>query len=305
MPRKRRIHFEGAVFHAGHRGNDRQEIFFDERDRGAYLALLREGTERFGHSIIAYCLMPNHTHILVKVGRIPLSEIMHNLTFRYAIRINRKRGRVGHLFQGRYFSKIVTGNPYLLALVRYVHQNPVSGGLVAHPADYRWSSHRTYLGTVSQPWVDTKPVLGALDDREHQALHAYRNLVEGCDSDDAPVAVDDADLGSAGPLSDRPIPRALFSVTRAVCVEYALSETALESAGPGNHRLSEARFVAAMLYRDEFGGSFATVGDMLRCSRSGISAGVQRLRSRADRNPALSERLERVRRLARHIYASL
>jgi len=91
MPRKPRIHFPGAVYHAILRGNAGQDVFFDAADRSRFYLLLQEGTERFGCRIHAFCLMSNHIHLAVQVGLVPLSRVMQNLSFRYTQYLNHKR----------------------------------------------------------------------------------------------------------------------------------------------------------------------------------------------------------------------
>ncbi len=100
---------------------------------------MAEGVGQFGHQIHGYCWMGNHIHLAVQVVEVPLSRIMQNLAFRYTRWVNKRQGRVGHLFQGRYKAILVEAQSYLLELVRYIHLNPVRARLVEEPAAYRWS----------------------------------------------------------------------------------------------------------------------------------------------------------------------
>jgi REP element-mobilizing transposase RayT len=160
MARKPRIHYPGAYYHVILRGNARQDIFFDDSDRYRFYLLLQEGTERFGHRILAFCLMTNHVHLVVQVADKPLAKIMQNLSFRYTRWVNWRQNRSGHLFQGRYKSVLVDGDEYLLELVRYTHLNPVRSGIVETASAYRWSSHSAYCGNETIPWLSTEFVLG-------------------------------------------------------------------------------------------------------------------------------------------------
>ena len=135
MARKPRVHVPGGIYHVMLRGNGGQDIFFEPEDRGEIYRLLGEGTARFEYRVHAYCLMSNHLHLAVEVGRIPLSRGMQNLAFRYTRWINRREKRMGHLFQGRYRALLVDRDAYLLELVRYIHLNPVRAGLVEEPLD--------------------------------------------------------------------------------------------------------------------------------------------------------------------------
>ena len=101
MPRKPRLHFPGAFYHVLLRGNDGQKIFFDEEDRYRLYLLLQEGICRYGHRVHAFCFMGNHLHFVLQVADVPLSRIVQNFSFRFTRWINRKQGRVGHLFHSR------------------------------------------------------------------------------------------------------------------------------------------------------------------------------------------------------------
>ncbi len=124
MARKPRVEFDGAFYHVIVRGNQRQKVFGDDRDRLAYIERLEQYRERFGFSVYAYVLMANHIHLLVETKRVPLSKIMQGLQFSYTQTYNRRHRTVGHLFQGRYQAILCDRNEYLLELVRYIHLNP-------------------------------------------------------------------------------------------------------------------------------------------------------------------------------------
>ena len=107
MARKARLHIPGGVYHVMVRGNGGQAIFFDDEDRCRFYLLLQEGTVRFGYRVHGFCLMDNHVHLALQVGKIPLAKSMQNVSFRFTRWINRRLGRVGHLFQGRYKAILV------------------------------------------------------------------------------------------------------------------------------------------------------------------------------------------------------
>lgn len=159
MPRKPRLHVAGGVYHVILRGNHREPLFGADKDRAYLNALVGDVVARFGLRIFAYCWMTNHLHLAVRVGDTPLDKPMQRLAMRYALHIHRDAGQTGHLFERRYRSILVDADSYLLALVRYIHLNPVVAGMVAEPMAYRWSSHRDYLGRVTVPWVDAAFVL--------------------------------------------------------------------------------------------------------------------------------------------------
>ena len=159
MARPVRIEFEGAAYHVTSRGNERRAIYRDDADRLRFLETLGQAAERFGLVVHAYCLMPNHYHLLCATPRANLSRAVGWLQAAYAIRHNRRHGRCGHLVQGRFKAHLVEADAYAKHLVRYVHLNPVRPRDRRKPVPaerrdafeaYRWSSHRAYAGTAAK-----------------------------------------------------------------------------------------------------------------------------------------------------------
>ena len=124
MARKPRVEFEGAFLYVIARGNQRQKIFRDDRDRLYYLKRVEHYRERYRFIVYAYVLMSNHVHLLLETGKIPLSKVLQGIQFTYSQYYNRRYRTVGHLFQGRYKTIICDRDAYLLGLVRYIHLNP-------------------------------------------------------------------------------------------------------------------------------------------------------------------------------------
>jgi putative transposase len=147
MARPLRVEFPGALYHVTSRGDRREAIFEDDEDRGAFLATLHEVVVRFNWICHAYCLMTNHYHLLVETVEGNLSKGMRQLNGVFTQTSNRRHGRSGHLFQGRFKGILVEKDSYLLELGRYVVLNPVRAGMVAHAGDWPWSS---YPGTVGE-----------------------------------------------------------------------------------------------------------------------------------------------------------
>lgn len=154
MSRPLRIEFPGAVYHVTARGDRREPIYRDDADRRAHLRILADGLDRFDAEVLAYCLMGNHFHLVLRTRAGGLSRLMRHLNGVYTQAFNRRHGLVGHLFQGRFKALLVDGDSYLAALCRYVERNPVAAGLVSHPADWPWSSCRMHLGLEpAPPWL--------------------------------------------------------------------------------------------------------------------------------------------------------
>jgi REP element-mobilizing transposase RayT len=177
MARPLRLEFPGAVYHVMARGNERRDVFRDDSDREEYLARLSHYRRRFGFRLYAFCLMPNHVHLALETGETPLSRIMLGLQSSYTQWFNRRHGRVGHLFQGRYKAILIDKDSYLLSLVRYIHQNPVKAHTAQTASQYRWSSDRHYRAEEAPDWLDTDQVLGMLAPRRAQAMASYRQLM--------------------------------------------------------------------------------------------------------------------------------
>lgn len=127
------------------RGINRQRIFEDEWDYRRFKATLAKYREISGYALLCYCLMPNHVHLLIKEGDEPLSMAFRRIGASYVYWYNGKYGRTGHLFQDRYRSETVDDEAYLLTVARYIHQNPVKGGLCIKPGEYPYSSYSDYI----------------------------------------------------------------------------------------------------------------------------------------------------------------
>ncbi len=146
--------FPGVPHHVTQRGNHRESVFFAPGDPEAYLELLRNHARRAGLAVFAYCLMPNHTHtVAVPSSKDSLERALQPVHSQYAQRVNRMRGIVGHLWQGRFHSCALDADHFLNA-VRYVERNPVAAGLVARAEDYRWSSAAAHCGLRADPLLE-------------------------------------------------------------------------------------------------------------------------------------------------------
>jgi putative transposase len=164
MSRAARLVLPGLPHHVTQRGNDRQKTFFRDSDYAFYLSLLRYSCRQSGTSVWAWCLMPNHVHlILVPSEAGGLRRTLAPTHTRYANEINRREGRCGHLWQGR-FASFPMDDAHLYACLRYVELNPVRAGLAKRPEDWRWSSARGHLGLGADTLVDASALDGHIDD---------------------------------------------------------------------------------------------------------------------------------------------
>lgn len=178
MSRPLRIEFEGAWYHVMNRGRAREAIFANETDYKAILDTVGEAAERFGAEIHAYCLMPNHYHLLVHTPRGNLGRVMRHIDGLYTQRYNRRHGIDGPLFRGRYRAILVDADAYLLSVSRYIHRNPIDGArpLVGSLEEWRWSSFPAFVRRVRPAeWLFIDPTLDMLGVRNRYA--AYRRFV--------------------------------------------------------------------------------------------------------------------------------
>jgi REP element-mobilizing transposase RayT len=161
MARPLRLEFAGALYHLTARGNARADIFVDDGDRRLFLELLGKEIFQQGWRCYAYCLMDNHYHLLIETPEPNLVAGMRRFNGVYTQAFNRRHGRVGHVFQGRYKSILVDKDSYGLELSRYIVLNPVRARRVKRAENWAWSSYRATTGEVAQPaWLDAKWVLG-------------------------------------------------------------------------------------------------------------------------------------------------
>lgn len=238
MPRNPRLHVPGGLYHAILRGNHRQVIFHDDDDCRTFEEILRAALHRYGGRLHAYCWMPNHVHLAVQVGEPPLGRLMHLLASRYSRWKQRRIPTTGHLFERRYRAKLVAADRYLLALVRYIHRNPVRAGLVADAADYAWSSHRAYLGLLPGGELVMAPTLDMFsNDSRVAAIAAYRSFIADTErEDDLPNIHPTGRQNQPDSLSPRPpdshemvVPRPLEDIVVEVAREYGVDIAHLTS----------------------------------------------------------------------------
>ena len=178
MARKPRIEFEGAFYHVLTRGNQKQKIFRDTGDFQKYLDILAKYKDKYKYYLYAYILMNNHVHLLIETQKVPLSKILQGVSQSYTLHFNRRYKTVGHLFQGRYKAILCDRDEYLLALIKYIHLNPVRAGIVKTPDEYQWSSQHKYAEkTDGRDIIDTDQVLMMFSEDKTTARKLYREYM--------------------------------------------------------------------------------------------------------------------------------
>ncbi|HYN41204.1 MAG TPA: transposase [Thermoanaerobaculia bacterium] len=177
MSRPLRLDHAGALWHVTSRGSERREVFADDDDRREFLQLLGRAVELFGWKLYAWVLMDNHFHLVVGTPEATLSRGMRQLNGDFAQHFNRRHGRDGHVFQGRFKAILVQRDAHLLEVARYVVRNPVRAGMVVSPGDWPWSSFRATAGLESAPeWLDTSFLLEQFGSRRAAAVARYREF---------------------------------------------------------------------------------------------------------------------------------
>lgn len=216
MSRPPRLHVPGAFYHVTLRGNHRQPIFARRADRQLLEHIVRESIDAEGARVHAYCWMTNHIHLLLQIGDHPLGRVVQRIASRYARSVQARIPTTGHLFECRYHALLVDVDSYLLTVVRYIHNNPLQGGIVRTLSDYRWSSHGVYAGLRTESWVTTDYVLSMLTENRARRAETYLQFMRRPGTDAHPLApsVDSRVLGDdnfvaqlrSTPLPDPPRP---------------------------------------------------------------------------------------------------
>ncbi len=150
MSRQNRRLSSSHIYHIMFRGNSGRDIFLDDEDRKRFLYILTNKKKDNEFILYAYCLMSNHLHLILKENKDNISHIMKRINTTYAIYFNKKYQQSGHLFQDRFKSEVIKDEPYLLAVIRYIHNNPLKARLVKLPEDYKWSSYSEYINNRSR-----------------------------------------------------------------------------------------------------------------------------------------------------------
>lgn len=181
MPRSARIDAPGALHHIIVRGIGRRKIFDDDEDRNAFLERLGTVLNDTATACFAWALIPNHFHLLLRTGQVPMSTVMRRLLTGYAMNYNRRHRRSGHLFQNRYKSILCQEEPYFLELVRYIHLNPLRAKLISdvrkldkHP----YVGHSMLMGKISNEWQKVDDVLLRFAKSRPKAREKYRRFIQ-------------------------------------------------------------------------------------------------------------------------------
>lgn len=176
LPRYNRVWFKGAKYHITSRGVRKSSLFYDDKDRKKYLTFLKGAMAIYSFNLQAYCLMPNHVHLQLECIETPPGQIMKYTHMQYAKYFNQRYDFVGHLFESRYGSELITSINYELEANRYIHLNPVKANIVKHPEDYPWSSYKVYISEGEHPLnVSTQQILSYFPNPSIKHFKDYMN----------------------------------------------------------------------------------------------------------------------------------
>jgi REP element-mobilizing transposase RayT len=305
MARPLRIEYPGAFYHVTSRGNEQKAIFKNQKDREKFLSYLESAVVRYGAVIHAYCLMSNHYHLLLETPAGNLSRIMRHVNGAYTTYFNVKRGRAGHLFQGRYKAILVEADEYAAELSRYLHLNPVRAGMLSRPEEHQWSSYRYYIGQSEAPeWLKTDFLLDYFGGEGAPAKKGYRKFVEALlDSEyDSPLkgAVASTILGSPAFVAevternlgehwdDRNLPAAKELMPRPTLDEII----AMVEAEAANEKL--LRNISIYCCQKYSGAKLKEIGERFGISDAAVSQASRRLALRAGKDQQLKQAIDRV-----------
>jgi putative transposase len=180
MPRHARLKVPGHPLHVYQRGHDKKPCFATTADKTLYLALLAESSRLYSCLVHAFVLMTNHVHLLISPSDPEdVARMMKRLNERYAMHFNKRMGRTGAVWEGRYKTCLVDSDVYLLRLQRYIELNPVRAAMVLHPADYPWSSYRTHAYGDKSELLSAHSLYLSMGSTGDERQLRYRRFISG------------------------------------------------------------------------------------------------------------------------------
>jgi putative transposase len=318
MSRPLRIEYPGAWYHVMNRGRRAEAIFSDDEDYKMFIEVLKEASVSWNIRISAYCLMPNHYHLLVQTPEANISRSMRHINGIYTQRYNRRHGCDGQLFRGRYKSLLVSADSYLLQLVRYIHRNPVKAAIAASLDEYQWSSHQGYLSISKKwDWIYKEFIFLLLTENKKEWLKRYRGFVAiEADEDISnviegkkwPVLLGDKAFTDwvkgrcyAVKVDEEVTQSKEFApepgqIIKAICEFYGIAPDDLYKVKRGE--FNEPRNAAIYLMRKLRRESLKNIGVCFQMEKySSVSSVIERLKNRIEKDKKLKDRVEKLQRL--------
>jgi len=182
MARQPRLNFPGVIHHVIQRGNNREYILEDEQARNYLLSLFRQAVAEDGAEIFAFVVMNNHYHLAMRSREKPLGQVMHRINTTFSLAYNSHLTRTGHVFQGRFKAIPILDERYLMAVIRYIHQNPVAARMCERAEDYHWSSECHYR-QMRDDFIDFRLPLAWFSDDHEMARQRYNEYMLNADDE--------------------------------------------------------------------------------------------------------------------------
>lgn len=311
MSRPLRIEYPRAWYHVMNRGRRAEEIYHTEDDYQRFPDILEESVEMWNLRISAFCLMPNHYHLLIQTPEGNLSRCMRHINGVYTQRYNRAHDYDGQLFRGGYKSILVDESNYLLQLVRYIHRNPVRANIVERPGDYPWSSHGAYtLKSGKWAWLYKDFILSMLTRKPALYEEEYKRFMHESEDDEiigmlkkkkspaflgGPKFVEWVKKTFYSEKQDCSIPESHFLAPEISRIKQIVSEYyEIDPAKLINTRRgvsNEPRDVAIFLTRKLRRDTLPAIGDAFGMSGySSVSSAIERVRKRLSDDGELKKR---------------
>ena len=312
MARPLRIEYPNAWYHVMNRGRRSEPIYKTKGDYYRFIELLKDTSEMWNLRVVAYCLMPNHYHLLVQTPDANISRCMRHIDGVYTQRFNRRHYCDGQLLRGRFKSILIEADNYLLQLVRYIHLNPLKVGLTDQLEKFAWSSHRGYLSQAEKwEWLYKDLILSMLSPQKRERIKRYRYFISTDNEDIDKIFKKSkwpAILGSERFVdmikekfflqkADDEIPQSKElapdgdRIKKVVCGYYRIGENDLLQSRRGFFH--EPRNVAIYLTRRLRGDSLKQIGEQYRMNKySSVSSVIERMKVLIAQDRRLKKKIE-------------
>jgi len=295
------------------RGRRREKIFLSQSDYETFIKVLKEAVDGWNLKIAAYCLMPNHYHLLAQTPDGNISRCMRHINGVYTQRFNRLYKKDGQLFRGRYKAVLVDADSHLLEVLRYIHRNPLRASMVKNLNDYPWSSHKGYLSNAKKwGWLDKNFLQSLLSDNKSRQRAAYLDFVSQGEPKDIERFYSLKNLPSilgGDSFKDwikdkfkhlsfqveipgsRSLRRTAEDIVSVVCDYFKVTEEELYFSKRGTENLP--RDVAIYLVRHHCRETLADVGQHFAINNySTVSSAIERIKARKDKDKVLQKHLK-------------
>ncbi len=302
MEKGKRPTYPGAIHHIICRGNDKHPMFHEDGDRHHYLSLLKTHSQKSEIRILAFSLMENHVHLLIEVGNYNLSKFMHSFNTAYVNWYNKKWGRSGHVFEGKFKSPIVETDTYLLEVSRYIHLNAFAAGLVSDPAEYPWSSYKAYTGEGGEfSFVSTDRILSLFGDNLQQARELYKKFVnDGLEkiNEEFKMKEEWYKISKISKKRDEVglsnVEEKIKTIIDKVVKIYNLD--LMEVMTARNLNCTQARQIIMLLAREIYKLKLNEIGEFFGIPRQNVDYSIKKVKREMEKSKILVEEVEKIRR---------